>query len=402
MLHAYLLGQSKTSPNYSELCWPSNCPSSTQYPDHPVRPPSAESRPRAGVLAGLHDSGACYKHQDLSDMDFLRHFTAKPYPPSEGLSLLWRGLSGADRRNPGKVEFAPRQAVLNEITPHLTLGFGGDVMSMFDKPLQVGPSVRDFFAGCDHVMLNFEGIITDKRRYNPDQKHTVRILEALAQFAPPERTVLSMANNHTGDFGEAECRRCLALLNERGFTTFGLGEQPFIDLGDHLRIVTGTWWSNRDGQHLAWLKDPLAHVRAGAFNVLFPHWGYELELYPRLPQVRTMQRWLESFDAVLGHHSHTPQPITMLPSLQGLKVAAYSLGDLCFGMAYKGMPGLKYFPYGIIARLTIGPRVDSPDQWATGELTWSFIDCDHRSKQDGFVIDTVEHIPFFPADFKAA
>jgi hypothetical protein len=330
-------------------------------------------------------------------MNFLRHVSAKPYPPGEAIGMLWRGLTGPATRNPGKVAFAPRRSVLHDIMPKLTLGFGGDIMSMFDKPLRFSDPVRAFFAPCDHVVMNFEGIITDRKRYNPDQKHSPRILEALSQLAPPERTVLSMANNHTGDFGEAECRRCIGWLNDRGYRTLGLGDQPCVDLGDHLRIVTGTWWSNRGGKHLAWLEDPLPHVRPGAFNVLFPHWGYEHELYPRAPQVDIMRRWLEQgYDAVVGHHSHTPQPITVVPTTQGPKVGAYSLGDLCFGMAYKAWPGLKNFPYGMIARLSIGPRVDDPTRWATGVLEWSFIDCDHRSTQEGFVVDRVERIPFFP------
>lgn len=328
-------------------------------------------------------------------MDFLRHISAKPYPPKEALSLLWRGLSGADRRNPGNVTFAPRRSVLNDITPQLTLGFGGDVMSMFDRPLNFGQSVREFFAPCDRLVLNFEGIITDKPRYNPDQKHTLRILESLAQLAPAERVVLSLANNHTGDFGESECRRCIDILRGKGYSTFGLKEDPFIDLGDTLRIVSGTWWSNREGDHLAWLKEPLEHLRPGAFNVLFPHWGYELELYPRRHQVDMMGQWLDHFDAVLGHHSHTPQPITVRSTAQGDRVGAYSLGDMCFGMAYKGLPGFKYFPYGLIARMTIGPRRDAPHQWATGEVQWSFIDCDFLSKKEGFVVNAVDAIPFF-------
>lgn len=335
-------------------------------------------------------------------MEFLKLFTAKPYPAREALGLMWRGLRGPDTRNPGGVSFAPTHVVLNDITPRLTLGFGGDAMSMFDKPLSFGPSVHDFFAPCDRLVVNFEGVITDRKAYNPDQKHTTRILEALARLKAPQHTVLSLANNHTGDFGEAECRRSAALLRERGFSTFGLLEDPFIDLGQELRLVTGTWWSNRGGDHLAWLTDPVPHVRPGAFNVLFPHWGYEFELHPRAPQVDKMAQWLQHFDAVLGHHSHTPQPITVQPSAQGHKVAAYSLGDLCFGMPYKHLPVVKYLPYGLIARMTIGPRRDAPDQWAAGELNWSFIDCSHRTSDGGFEVRTVSSIPFFPALASAA
>ena len=116
-------------------------------------------------------------------------------------------------------------------------------------------------------------MITDRRQISPDQKHTRPILQALDGLAPRDKLVLSLANNHTGDFGEAARRQSLALLQAEGFAAFGLVESPFIDLGEHLRVVTGTRWNNREGQHLAWLKDPAPWARPGAFTCSTPTGG---------------------------------------------------------------------------------------------------------------------------------
>lgn len=332
-------------------------------------------------------------------MDWIRAFTAKPYPPREALGLIWRNLAGASFANPEGLRFVPRLAQLNEVEPRFTLGFGGDVMSMFGKALTFDAGVRDFFLPCDKVLLNFEGVITDRRQISPDQKHTRPILQALDGLAARDRLVLSLANNHTGDFGEAECRQSLALLRDEGFTAFGLLESPWIDLGEHLRVVTGTRWSNREGRHLAWLKDPARDARPGAFNVLYPHWGYELEVYPRRDVAAQMTRWLGAFDAVIGHHSHTPQPITVTPGVDGVRrLAAYSMGDLCFGMAYRRLPTFKYYAFGLVGKMTIGPLRAEPSRWAAGALQWAFVECRPMGRGQGFEVVLQDRIPLFGPD----
>jgi Bacterial capsule synthesis protein PGA_cap len=327
-------------------------------------------------------------------MRWVRAFTAKPYTIKEGLGLLWRNLAGASFANPAHVGFGPRVSVLNDIEPRQTLGFGGDVMSMFDRPLSIDASVRAFFADCQQLVLNFEGVITDEPQITPDQKHTIGILDSLSQLAEPSRIVLSLANNHTGDYGEDSCHSCMELLHQRGFATLGVQARPFIDLNEQIRVVTGTQWSNREGKHLAWLRQPEQHVRPGAMNLLYPHWGYELEVFPRPVVVEQMKGHLAYFDAVIGHHSHTPQPVCVMPGPDGIqKPAAYSLGDFCFGMAYKRIHPLKYYVWGLVLKITVGPLKSDPSRWAVGRMEWAFIECLHHSRQKGFEVRLVDQIP---------
>ncbi len=322
---------------------------------------------------------------------------ANPYNAWETIGLLWRNLVRPSRRNPCRIRFMPQDSRLNLIEPRYSLGFAGDILMMFNRPLHFDASVQAFFAGCTHIIGNMEGVITDLPKEGPDQKHTPDIMDTLARLAPPERFYLSMANNHTGDFGEVACRQSAARFKEFGFHVFGLDQSPWIDLNEQIRIVTGTQWTNRKANYLARLEEPTRHLRDGAMNILFPHWGYEMECYPRATQVAQMNQWLASFDAVVGHHSHLPQPVTALDTAHGRRLAAYSLGDFCFGVAYKHVPVLKHFPYGLMLKASVGPRLDAPHQWAIGDVQWRFIDCDYRRHDKAFELKAVPRIPYFKA-----
>lgn len=320
-----------------------------------------------------------------------------PYNTRESLGLLWRNLVGPSGRNPAGVVFAPRQFTLNPVHAQTRIGFAGDLMMMFGKPLSFGSGVREFFADCAHIVANLEGVITDQRKRGPDQKHGADFPAALATLAAPEKFALSLANNHSGDFGEAACRASASRFAAHGFRVFGLADTPYIDLDHRLRVVTGTQWSNRGGDHLAWLRAPEQHVRATALNLLFPHWGYEMNTWPRSSEVTRASGWLQHFDALIGHHSHTPQPVSVLDTAQGRRLVAWSLGDFCFGLGYRQWPALKHYRWGIVLKMTLGPRRDDPaGRWAIGEVAWEFTECAWQKDTRGFCTDTVAHIPYFP------
>ena len=320
-----------------------------------------------------------------------------PYPLLEGLGLVMRNLLGPSLANPAGIAFAASGQVCNTIEPVLTLGVGGDVMMMFGRDWQIDSSLRDFFTPCDRVLLNMEGVITEQPKRGPDQKHDARIIPALAQLSDPSKTWLSLANNHSADFGHADCLSSMRQFEQAGYRCFGLQDSPYADLHPALRVVAATQWSNRPSQDLYWLdQTPEQHRRTDCFNLLFPHWSYEMACYPRLPAVAQMQQWLTQFDAVVGHHSHTPQPIA-LHTVQDARqqLAAYSLGDLCFGLGFKNWPALKHYPYGIVARVEIGRLTADPSRWAIGRLDWSFVDCAASADKRSFTSKLVGEIPYF-------
>jgi hypothetical protein len=323
-----------------------------------------------------------------------------PYTFPQMLGWVWRNLTGPSRSNPANVIFAERTATWNDISHEITLGVGGDVMMMFGKELLLDEVFQQFFSDCDYLLLNMEGVITDRPKKGPDQKHTPEIIPTLESLFPATNTFLSLANNHSADFGLKECLKSKQLFEQFGFRCFGLKDSPYVDLHPGLRVVAATQWSNRpDNGLLSWLDADLATLRRkDCFNLLFPHWSYEMQCYPPNWSVHQMHSWLGIFDGVVGHHSHTPQPFSMY-NMNGInKLAGYSLGDFCFGLGYKQWPSLKHYPYGIVAKFSIGRLNKNPQHWAVGEVSWSFTDCSviRRPGTDiRFILSICQNLPYF-------
>jgi hypothetical protein len=186
----------------------------------------------------------------------------------------------------------------------------------------------------------------------------------LAELFPPDRTFLSVANNHAGDFPQAIFRQSLDSLRKRGFHVFGLWQAPFADIAGCVRVVGASMWRNRPCREIA----PLASLgecrSATAFNIAYPHWGYELELFPRPAIVQAGEQLLQTYGAVMGHHSHVPQPLAGLQCDHVTKPLAFSLGDFCTGLR------INTFQYGMICKLEIGPGESG--FWRIGAVNWRY------------------------------
>ncbi|MCL5807516.1 MAG: CapA family protein [Deltaproteobacteria bacterium] len=259
----------------------------------------------------------------------------------------------------------PQQSVLNAIVARIAVGFVGDIMDMRGKKLHISLAVQEFFRNCDCLIGNFEATITRARKTGPAaQVHDPSILDALAELFPPDRTFLSVANNHAGDFPQAIFRQSLDSLRKRGFRVFGLRQAPFADIAGCVRVAGASMWSNRPCREIA----PLASLDKCrgpiAFSIAYPHWGYELEMFPRPAIVHVGDRLLQTYGAVMGHHSHVPQPLAGLQCDNVTKPLAFSLGDFCTGLR------IKKFQYGMICKVEIGPG--EAGVWRIGAANWRY------------------------------
>ena len=313
-----------------------------------------------------------------------------PYNAWETLAVLYRNAFGVNKRkNKHIVNWLPKTAVLNEdVENELTLGVVGDIMDMLGKRFVPGDDVIEFFHDCDFLLGNFEATITDSKGqdgviYGIEQSHDIKIIPALKEVFRPEKFYLSVANNHAGDFGRDIFFKSVKMLQDEGFQMFGWKKKPFADAGDHLRFITGTQWSNQVCNYVARLKHPEYHCTKEGFNLLYPHWGNEHIIWPRPDTVTRGKDYLSRFGAVMGHHSHCPEPISAFrineetddKSDPSCKPVAFGLGDFCSGLTLK-----KYW-YGIIVRLEIGRNNDNI--WKVGKLHYEFTACRPFDKQKG-------------------
>lgn len=253
-----------------------------------------------------------------------------------------------------------------------TVAFVGDLMQLFGRRLVIDSDVAGYLGACDHICLNLEGIVTNAARpkgvwLGREQRHLEATLDVLAASFEPSKLCVSVANNHSGDFGRAAFERSVAVLESYGFRVFGTLDKPFVDVEGGLRIVTGTAWSNQNCNYVPTLRQVAGHRRPGACNVLFPHWGHEFELHPRPSVVRAGDELLRAFDAVLGHHAHCPQPITVRLIENRRKLVAYSLGNLCSGRERAA------FAYGLAVRCAVVAPEQPNAPGNIEQIDWTYV-----------------------------
>ena len=161
---------------------------------------------------------------------------------------------------------------------------------------------------------------------------------------------MSVANNHSGDFGKAAFAEELGLMRKAGLPYFGGGEdlaeahKPVILERNGLRIallgyvefkprsfeagarLPGVAWSGEDDQVI---EDIAAARRDHHADVVIPymHWGWEDEPDPS-PRLREFSRRMidAGADMVVGSHPHVTQGAEMYKG----KPIVYSLGNFLF------------------------------------------------------------------------
>ncbi len=294
----------------------------------------------------------------------------------------YRFVKGINWKNKYGLNYAPKTFKVNEIlTKDLTLVFVGDIMELKERDVEFSLEIKQFVKDTDYIVGNFEGTITKEERIFMDQRHKEQILDALSDLFPPERTYLSMANNHAGDFGKNIFNESLSIIKTRGFNVFGTLDKPFIDIENKIRVVASSMWSNRPCDYISNFYDSSNYIDSSKMNIFYPHWGYELYLYPNKQLINVAKSSLQKFDAILGHHAHVPQPITLEPINGGKRLLAYSLGDFCYGDSEKA--NLYHYKYGIIMKVKIG--LDSKGCYKVGEVKWKFVESDAIS-EDKFTV----------------
>ncbi|PKM38064.1 MAG: hypothetical protein CVV06_02535 [Gammaproteobacteria bacterium HGW-Gammaproteobacteria-10] len=257
---------------------------------------------------------------------------------------------------------------INQIIPQIRIGFIGDIMKLNGVEFIISENIKSFFSDTDLLIGNFEGtILRDScKPVFMGQVHAESILEILSGFFPPSRTVLSCANNHSGDYGWTGFCSSYQLIQDYGFITIGRRDEPSIVIDGKVNIVSCTSWSNQKCNFVATIDEADRYfLDDAAFNILYPHWGYEMQLNPKLRQVQQGRELLSKWDMVIGHHSHCPQPIVLHENNLRQKLMAYSLGNFCNNKAIQGRQ------IGIILKVELGP--DQSGAWAAGRVQWEFI-----------------------------
>lgn len=261
---------------------------------------------------------------------------------------------------PGVVE-ALRQALAYQADPVVELVAVGDIMLARQVGERIaqkgarypfeGEGIRPLLAGADIAFGNLEcpistgGVRQDK---GIEFRADPAVVEGLTYA---DFDILSLANNHTGDYGDAALLDTLAYLDEAGILVVGAGET--VTLAHRLQIIESNgvrvgflayneipprWFAAKGDSpgsafaDLDALREAVSQARGRADVVIVSyHWGTEYTPYPTSSQ-RAIARALSEAgaDLVIGHHPHVVQGVGYYPST----FVAFSLGNFVFDQEF--------------------------------------------------------------------
>ncbi|MBC7681285.1 MAG: CapA family protein [Ferruginibacter sp.] len=238
----------------------------------------------------------------------------------------------------------------------VTLVFGGDVM-LDDGPGRLiaaggGPLARvaPLLQAADVAIGNLETSVarTTTGSALENKIYTFRAAPDTVRVLKGRFHAMSVANNHSGDFGRDAFMETLGHLRTAGIAAFGGGanlaeaHKPYWIEKHGIRIAllgydefkprsfeAGATWPG-----VAWSEDShvVADIRAakaaGADVVIpFMHWGWEMEPGPSQRQRELARLMVQAgADAVVGSHPHVTQGADVVLG----KPVVWSLGNLVF------------------------------------------------------------------------
>jgi len=217
--------------------------------------------------------------------------------------------------------------------------------------------VAGYIADADLSYINQETIIAEH----------VAPLSGYPMFNTPEALgkhmveigfdVVSVANNHMFDVGEAGLRAALDFWEGQGVTVFGAWrseaamQKPILTEKNGVTIAWVPMTQHTNGLSLPrgtemryiltdehdLIEQQVRLARESAdFVIAVPHWGEEYVLDANAYQRELAQQLADwGVDLVIGSHSHTLQPVEWLEGAEGNRtLIVYSLGNFIGNMLY--------------------------------------------------------------------
>ena len=278
----------------------------------------------------------------------------------------------------------------------VTLVFVGDVM-LDDGPGATLAAGRDplehvapLLASADLVVANLECPVATTG-VEVEKPWAFRAHPRALEVTKRHLGAVSLANNHSGDFGDDALVETLSRLAAAGVPSFGAGRDlasahaPLILVrnGTRLALIGCNEFKPRafeaeaNSPGVAWcdedqLLHDLAAARASGADLVIPflHWGWEGEPRPSERQRDLAHRLIDAgADAVIGGHPHIVQD----PEVYRDHLVLYSLGNFVFD-GFDTEAGRT----GWALRVTFTPPDAGDAPWRLGDWFTSVVRLDDR------------------------
>lgn len=242
-------------------------------------------------------------------------------------------------------------AALAQAEPVVTLVFAGDT-TLDDEPGELiargGDPLASFaplFAQADLRIANLECVVATTGHAG-NKNYTFRAHPRVLPVLRRHLDGVTLANNHSGDYGRAAFAEMLGLLQGVGLAQAGGGlnlaqaHTPWIVERQGLRLailsynefMPRSFEADHDAPGTAWSEDEQViedirrarRVHRADLVIPFMHWGWENERRANARQRQLARAMVEAgADAVIGGHPHVTQDIEFY---QG-KPIVYSVGN---------------------------------------------------------------------------
>jgi gamma-polyglutamate biosynthesis protein CapA len=226
------------------------------------------------------------------------------------------------------------------------LGFGTGTLMRSRGPYFALERARALLREGDVVLGNLEGVLSNHGA-DPSNIDSMEF-RGVPEFAHALRdagfNVMTVANNHVGDYGPEGIADTVNNLKSAGVHVLGLRDKnrtatPLIQEIKGLRIgwLSYTWHFSRnraqDTELLSLTKGHEVPAEIAAlrrevdFLIVTPHWGAELVSLPPQSVFKHAHAMADAgADLILGHHPHVLQGMER----RGKCLIVYSLGDFLF------------------------------------------------------------------------
>ena len=205
----------------------------------------------------------------------------------------------------------------------------------------------DFLRGFDLTVGNLECVVSTLGAPQPKQYTFEAPIKSFERLVAAGFDIVSLANNHSGDYGKAAFSDMLGKLPGYGLTPLGGGMNRAAAHTPVIRKVHGTtlgflayceiqpqnFAATDTSPGHAWLEEASmrADIQAARpqadFLIVFQHWGVEYETVETSHQQALARAAIDAgADLVVGAHPHVIQPHEIY---QG-KPIIYSLGNFVF------------------------------------------------------------------------
>ncbi len=232
--------------------------------------------------------------------------------------------------------------------------------------------VKNLLESCETNVVNFEGSSTDSMVPWESKQYLLKMPPLVPRLLKKVHIdVLTLANNHSMDFGLSGLSDTLSAAQAAGLATVGANLTPEETLKP-LRLETSSgfkiciaafsstfpksFWSDqtRGGTTYASPKNiSLVLDQCDRdFKIAIFHWGTERSNEPHLLQKTLAAVAIDSgADMVIGHHPHVLQPLEYYRG----KPIIFSIGNFVFNSR-----PIKAAPEGLSVRLRFAPNSRTP------------------------------------------